>query len=242
MDYQITNLKARVHLDIAPATVKNYEAMKRKVQLFLQDERKTGDTLLSHLSLQFVNELDTYLRRKMKLHNNGVVKCMQQLKRVIRVAIQNEWLDKDPFGNYHCKIVEPKRVYLTKQELLQRLENLAPASERLNRVRDVFVFSCYTGLAYADVKKLSEIHIQKINCRQWIILDRTKTKNQSVVAFLPTAQAILRRYNIQPPGKLLPVIASQNLNKYLKALAIIAAIKNRLSFHAARHTFATTVT
>jgi site-specific recombinase XerD len=197
--------------------------------------------LLTHLSHQFIHELDNYLRVKNGLHNNGVVKHMQQLKRVIRVAVLNEWIDIDPFVHYQCKIVEPKRVYLTKEEL-KLLEQVPLPTERLKKVRDVFIFSCYTGLAYADVSKLNSLHLQHINDRQWIILERTKTKNQSVIPLLPAAEAILTAYRGHLKGYLLPVISSQNLNKYLKEIADKAGIHKRLSFHAARHTFATTVT
>ena len=239
IDYLITNMKARVHLDIAPATIKNYEAMKRKVQQFLSEVRKQEDVWLSELSHTFIQEFDHYLRVNNRLHNNGIVKHMQQLKRVIKVAILNEWIGKDPFASYQCKIIEPKRIHLTREEL-QLLVSLVLPTERLQKVKDVFLFSCYTGLAYADVSKLNSQHLHYINGQRWVVLDRTKTKNQSVIPLLPAAEGILERYRHQKT--LLPIISSQNINKYLKEVAQLAGITKRLSFHAARHTFATTVT
>jgi len=156
-------LKARVGNDIAPATIKSYEVVKRKVIAFLQSERAMEDVLLSEVSYQFISEFDQFIRVKQGLHNNGVVKNMQQLKRVITVAISNEWISKNPFAKYSCKIIEPKRVFLTWEEL-KSLEELMLPNERLARVRDVFVFSCYTGLAYSDVSKLSKAHIS-----QWMV-------------------------------------------------------------------------
>jgi integrase/recombinase XerD len=100
------------------------------------------------------------MRVKQGLHNNWVVKNMQQLKRGIHLAILNEWTDKNPFGKYKSKMIEPKRVFLTKEEL-SVLEKINLPSERLIKVRDVFIFSCYTGLSYADVSKLSHQHLQK---------------------------------------------------------------------------------
>lgn len=241
LDYQISQLKARVGNDISPATVKKYETCKRKVQEFLSQERNMDDLFLDQLNHQFIHELDLFMRVKQGLKNNGVAKNMQQLKRVIRVAMLNEWISKDPFAQYQCKIEEPKRVHLTKEEL-NRLELLPVSSERLSKVRDVFVFACYTGLAYADVNKLNAFHLQQVNGKNWIILDRTKTKNQSVIPILPKAQELLSKYENQLKDKLLPVISSQNLNKYLKELADLTKINKKLSFHAARHTFATTVT
>lgn len=241
IDYHINQLRARIGHDVAAGTVKNYEACKHKVELFLQQERGVEDIFLNELNHQLVQELDVFMRVKQGLHNNGVVKHMQQLKRVIRVAMLNEWLTKDPFAHYQSKILEPKRVHLTKEEL-QTLEQLPLPSDRLNRVRDVFIFSCYTGLAYADVSKLNTQHLQRINGMNWILLDRTKTKNQSVIPLLPQAQKILSRYKDHAGKSLLPVISSQNINKYLKEVAALAGINKTLSYHAARHTFASTVT
>ena len=241
IDYQINHLKARIGNDIAPATIKSYETVKRRMVEFLKDERELEDIVLSEVSYQFISEFDLFIRIRKGLHNNGVVKYMQQLKRVIRVAISNEWINKDPFSKYSCKIIEPKRVFLTWEEL-KVLEGLILPNERLSRVRDVFVFSCYTGLAYSDVSKLDKTHIVHMDGKDWIILDRTKTKNQSVIPIFPKAREILDKYASIKQSKLLPVISSQNLNKYIKEIAQIANINKRLSFHAARHTFASSVT
>lgn len=134
LDYHISQLKSRVGHDIAQGTVKNYESCKRKVQEFLQ-ARSMEDIFLSELNHQFIYELDIFMRVKKGLKNNGAVKHMQQLKRVIRKALRNEWLTKDPFSHYQCKLMEPKRTFLTKEEL-HKLEQLALSSERLNKVRD----------------------------------------------------------------------------------------------------------
>jgi site-specific recombinase XerD len=241
LDYQINHLKARIGNDIAPATIKSYEVVKRKVITFLQTERGLEDILLNEVTYQFISEFDQFIRVKQGLHNNGVVKNMQQLKRVITVALSNEWISKNPFAKYNCKIIEPKRVFLTWEEL-KCLEELALPNERLNKVRDVFVFSCYTGLAYSDVSKLNKVHITQMDGKDWIILDRTKTKNQSTIPIFPKAREILDKYSSLKQSKLLPVISSQNLNKYIKEIAKLANINKQLSFHAARHTFASSVT
>ncbi|RYE49958.1 MAG: hypothetical protein EOP48_20670, partial [Sphingobacteriales bacterium] len=175
INYHIGNLKARVGHDVAPATVKNYETCKRKVEEFLHVQKGLDDIFLHQLNHQFIQELDVFMRVKRGLHNNGVVKNMQQLKGVIRAALRNEWMQKDPFSQYQSKIIEPKRVHLTKEEL-SRLERIPLPTERLARVRNVFVFSCYTGLAYSDVAKLNGLHIQEIDGREWIILDQQRQR------------------------------------------------------------------
>ena len=241
MDYHINQIKARVGHDMAPATIQRYETSKCKVLQFLREKKGEDDIFLYLVNHQFIHELDAFLRSCDGLKNNGVVKNMQQLKRMIKLAHLNEWIKKDPFVHYRCKIEEPKRVHLTVDELAH-LESIQLPSERLERTRNVFVFSCYTGLAYADASKLAWHHIQEIEGTRWIMLDRTKTKNQSSVPLLSQEQAILDQYAGQGNDRLLPLISSQNMNKYLKEVAALAGIRKRLTFHAARHTFATTVT
>ncbi len=240
-DYQISQLKARVGIDISPATVQKYETSKRKVEAFLLEEKKRHDIQLRDLNHQFIHELDIFMRTKKGLKNNGIVKNLQQLKRVIKIALLNEWISKDPFMKFRIRLQEPKRVFLTKEEL-ERLESAPMQSDSLQKVRDLFVFSCYTGLAYADAAKLDSAHLQTINNQQWIILDRTKTKNQSTIPLLPQAAVILEKYKDRNDGRLLPVISSQNTNKYLKLIAAHAGVAKKLCFHCARHTFASTVT
>jgi len=169
-DYQINNLKARVGLDIAPNTVKKYETCRRKLLDFLSGEKGREDIFLNELSGKFIFELDAFLRTKRRLKHNAVVKNMQQLKRVIKVAIQNEWLNQDPFSGYSTAPKETDRGFLTEEEL-RSLEALELPSERLEKVRDIFIFCCYTGLAYADVSKLSKSHLIKgVDGNTWIIL------------------------------------------------------------------------
>jgi len=164
----------------------------------------------------------------------------------MNMAVKNDWMDKDPFKAYQVKLKDTKRVFLTREEL-QALEVKQIDINRLDQVRDVFVFCCYTGLSYVDVEKLSlkEIVIG-LDGDQWISIDRTKTGNASNVPILPKAHQILLKYRDQPEiaisGKLLPVISNQRINAYLKEVATLCGIEKRLTFHAARHTFATTVT
>ena len=245
IDYQITNLTARVGNDVSVNTVKKYKTIKLKVIGYLNSKLKRNDYYLLELSNKFIFDFDTYLRTEGKLSHNAVAKNMQQLRRVITVAIQNEWLPKDPFPNYRITPKETERGFLSIEEV--ELISSAVLVERLDRVRDVFLFCCYTGLAYADVSKLNLQHLFKgEDSHTWIKISRTKTKTQALIPVIPQAISILDKYKEQTIAAnselLLPIISNQNLNKYLKEIGEITCIKKRLSMHLGRHTFATTIT
>ena len=158
----------------------------------------------------------------------------------------NGWLTKDPFANYKSKVKEVIREFLTEQEI-QSLMEKEFVSERLELVRDIFVFSCFSGLAYIDVKQLSKDNIVLgIDGDKWINKNRQKTDTNSKIPLLPTAQYILDKYANHPvcvnEDKLLPIFSNQKMNAYLKEIATVCGINKELTFHIARHTFATTVT
>ncbi len=245
-EYQIDNLKSRVGFDIAINTVKKYETARRKLIVFLKAVYGRDDILLSELTPKIISELDLFMRTKEKLKHNAVIKNMQQFNRVIRISMDNDWIDKDPFAKYSFKTDDTERGYLSAKEL-SLMEQINLPSKRLEHVRDVFVFCCYTGLAYVDVSKLSPSHIETdANGIGWIRINRTKSKTRASIPILPKAQEILNKYaDLRPVGgykHLLPVISNQNLNKYVKEIAELCGIKKRVSMHLARHTFATTVT
>lgn len=242
--YQIDNLRARVGHDISANTIKKYETMERKVRAFLSAQNRT-DIYLPELNFRFISELDIFLISKGGLKPNAVAKNMQQLKRLIKVCINLGWIEKDPFANYSCRLSETDRGYLTADELTV-IEEVNLPNKRLEQVRDVFVFCCYTGLAYVDVSKLGRENFEKgSNGMDWIKINRTKTKTRALIPLLPKARQKLDKYagsSAVLKGRLLPVISNQNLNKYLKEIAALCSIQKRVSMHLARHTFATTVT
>jgi len=244
--YHISNLKSRTGFDISINTVKKFQTVENKIGKYLKSKMNRTDIRLDELNHKFIVNFDLYMKIDEKLKHNAVIKNMQQLKRVMRVAIQNDWLEKDPFNNYKMKLVDTERGYLTAKEL-SILEEINLPGERLEHVRDIFIFCCYTGLAYADVSKLNKNHLEEgENGVIWIKINRTKTKSRSVIPLLPRAREILEKYSSYAKGntekKLLPVISNQNLNKYLKEVAEQCGITKRVSMHLARHTFATTVT
>jgi len=245
ISFQIINLKSRVGNDITTNTVKKYETIQRKVKEFLKEQLKVDDIQLNQLTQKFIFQLDDYFRTKQKLKHNAVAKNMQQFRRVIKIAIQNEWIERDPFVSYSCTPKSTERGFLTMEEIQFFQKEIL--TEKLDKVRDIFLFCCFTGLSYADVSKFNKEHLmQAEDGKTWIILARTKTKSQSFIPILPEAMTILTKYGDivkwNSSGKLLPVISNQNLNKYLKEIANVIGINKRVSMHLARHTFATTVT
>src|SRR5580698_5656187 len=157
-DEQIKRLELRVKLDISPSTVKKYLTCKKKVAKFLKEVYNKTDVLLSELNGKFILDLDSYLRTIEKLRQNAIAKNMQQLKRVIKISVDNSWLEKDPFPNYACKIIETDRGYLSMAEV-NNIHSFILPNKRLEQTRDVFIFCCYTGLAYADLAKLNRFNL-----------------------------------------------------------------------------------
>jgi integrase len=173
----------------------------------------------------------------------GIIK---KLKKIVRQCVANDWLDKDPFMSYKIKLRDTHRQFLTLDEL-QIVENKDFSTDRLNHVRDIFIFSCYTGLAFSDVEKLTSLDIViGIDGEKWIYTTRTKTDTDSKIPLLPEAQRLIEKYSDKTRqninNRLFPLMSNQKMNAYLKEIAGCSGINKDLTFHCARHTFATTVT
>jgi integrase len=174
------------------------------------------------------------------------MKYLANFKKVVLICVKKGWIHKDPFQGFKLAKREVERPFLTESEL-REISSKQFATERHNYVKDIFLFSCYTGLAYADVKKLNRIEIAVgVDGEQWIFTKRQKTETATRVPLLPEALQILNRYEDHPQcineGKILPVLSNQKMNAYLKEIADVCGINKNLTFHIARHTFATTVT
>ena len=168
---------------------------------------------------------------------------MQTFRMSIILAINDGWIFNDPFSNYKIRLKRVDRGYLTDQEI-QKVLDKDFDSKRLEQVRDVFIFSCFTGLAYIDVKQLTANNIcTSFDGKQWIMTHRQKTDTPVNVPLLNIPLTILKKYEGKlPKGQLLPVLSNQKLNSYLKEIADLCGIQKNVTFHLARHTFATTTT
>jgi integrase/recombinase XerD len=167
------------------------------------------------------------------------MKHIQRLKKMTRLAHDIEWIENHPFQRYQVKMEKTERDYLTDKELL-RIEELEIKIERLQTVRDLFVFSCYTGISYSDIMDLSLDHIVKgIDGNKWIMSNRNKSGVPFKIPLLPKAEMLIKKYRKHPrtqySEKLLPSLSNQKLNSYLKEIADTCKIKKNLTFHMARH-------
>jgi len=233
-------------------SIKNHYTTQKYIQRFLNEKYKVKDVLLSQLQYKFLTDFEMFLRNiKPKgmlrpCNNNTVMKHIERLKKMVNMAVQNEWLEKDPFAKFKKTFTKYTRGYLTKQQL-EKIEKQEFSIERLKQVKDLFVFSCYTGLAYIDVMKLTPSHLRiGIDKEYWLFTSREKTDTSVKVPLLPKAYEIIQKYKDHPTclvhGTLFPSISNQRLNSYLKEIADLCEIDKNLTFHLARHTFATTIT
>jgi site-specific recombinase XerD len=233
-------------------TLKNYRTTKNYIERFLKSHSNRKDIPLNRLNYQFICDFENFLRNYQPLDhhaplsNNGVMKHLERLRKLVNLAVRMEWIKKNPFAAYRLKFKRVHRDCLTEKEL-ELIENKDLKIERLRYVRDLFVFSCYTGISYGDVMRLATSNIQQgIDGDLWIFTKREKTDNPVPVPLLPKAEKIIEAYRQHPKavsrGTLFPLISNQNLNAYLKEIADLCCISKNLTFHLARHTFATTVT
>lgn len=248
IDYHNTEMKNVLEW----GTLKNYYTTKKYIEKFLKQKMKISDIYLSRLNYKFLMDFQKFLREYQPTDHqkpcgqNTIMKHTERLRKVVNMAIKYEWLEKDPFINFTPKFIRNDREFLTHDEL-KAIETKQFSIDRIDQVRDLFVFSCYTGLSYIDVSNLTPDNLSiGIDKNQWIYTSRKKTEQSVKIPLLPKAMGIIEKYKDHPKvvasGKLLPVYSNQRLNSYLKEIADLCGIRKRLTFHIARHTFATTVT
>ena len=245
-EYHNNQLEQRVGNDYASGTWKRYKVTLGKVRDFIKYQYKKNDIFLDDINHQFLSNFEYYLISHDNIAHNTCVRYVKHLRKIINIALSNRWIISDPFVNFKLTYKETNRGYLTQSEL-QTLEQKYFSIPRLELVRDMFIFSCYTGLSFSDAEALSKDNISSgIDGEKWITLFRKKTDSRTSLPLLPVAKQIIEKYADDPrsnnKGKLLPMLTNQKINAYLKEIADICGITKTLTFHLARHTFATTVT
>lgn len=236
--YDLHNKKTKklIGVDFNQLSWSRYVESRRKVATFIFKFYKKKDVKLKDLDLKFIKDLEYFLKTELNLRQATVYRSMQRVKKIIQFAIAENYLQKDPFNLYKNKKYKTKIVYLSVKEL-EVLENHQFKQSRLQQVTDLFVFCCYTGLAYNEMAALSSKHLQMgFDKNEWIEINRKKTGKKVSVPLLPKAKEILIKYNCE-----LPIISNQKFNSYLKEISEVLGITKRLTHHTARKTFATTV-
>jgi site-specific recombinase XerD len=239
-------VEALLGKEFTKGTLCRYQTSLKHTQDFLKWKYNLTDIDIKLVDHAFIMEYEFYLRSERKCANNSAVKYIKNFGKIIRICLANRWLTYNPFSNYKNKIKTVNRVYLTTEEL-QEMANKDMVTDRLTQVRDIFLFCCFTGLAYADVKKLRRWDlVTGVDGEQWISIKRQKTDTPSRIPILPAATLLIHRYADHPhcenSGRVLPVLSNQKMNAYLKEIADVCGINKPITFHIARHTFATTVT
>lgn len=237
---------------LSPHTIRHYKVTQRYLKKFLVDKYKTDDIYLTKLDYAFIKNFEFFLKsyepkdHQKKMGHNTAMKHLQRLRKMLTMAYHHEWLDKDPFIRFKSSYIKNRREFLSQYEL-EQLEDFSPSLERLDIVKDIFLFACYTGLSYIDVAKLNIDNIETdLDGQQWIKTKRQKTSVELRIPLLNKARRILLKYQDHPRvsgrNRLLPTLSNQKTNSYLKEISDFCGIKKNLTFHVARHTFATTVT
>lgn len=239
-------LLALVPTEYAMGTYTRFVTARSHVQEFIFFKYQQEDLEFRELNYEFIKDYEFYLKTVRKCSNNTSLKYISNFKKIVLRAIAKEIISKDPFILFKRKKVKVKKDPLTRSEL-SLLEKKQFESERLNTVRDIFIFQCYTGLAYIDVFQLKKTDIKDgLDGRLWIISKRQKTKSKTDIPLLPKAIELLEKYKDHPVcikrGSVLPVVSNQKMNEYLKEIAILSKVHCVLCTHKARRTFASTVT
>lgn len=239
-------MEALVNREFSPLTLERYETSYRHTLEYMKWKFQIEDIDIKKLNYEFIADYEFWLKSQRKCDHNTSVKYLSNFKKIVHICIKNGWLDRDPFVGFKMTKREVERPFLVDEEL-KRIIAKQFVAPRMNQVRDIFIFCCYTGLAYADVEKLTREEITTgIDGEKWIWTSRQKTDTATRIPLLSQALEILDRYKDDPQcaikGRLLPVLSNQKMNTYLKEIADACDITKKMTFHTARHTFATTVT
>ncbi|MEI8086266.1 MAG: site-specific integrase [Paludibacter sp.] len=237
------DVKSLIGISKSKATLQKYEVTLKHTTSFLRKKYNLSDIPFAEINHMFISDFETFLMVDCQCQSNTTAKFIQFFKRIILIARNNGWMLHDPFVNYKIRINKVDRGYLTKEEL-ELIFKKKIEIPRLEHVRDIFVFSCFTGLAYIDVYNLKEGNIRtSFDGNLWIMTKRQKTDVNSNIPLLEVPKMILAKYKGKlPEGKILPITSNQKMNAYLKEIGDLCEIQKNLTFHLARHTFATTIT
>ena len=234
--------KLKVGITSTHKTYTRYLLTRERLVEFMKQRYNLSDMSIKEITVSFIDEFYLYIRNNTECNNNSTLKFLQRIRTILYFAKNSGANFNDPFGSFRFRYDKVNRGYLDQDELDILYTKKFP-SARLSQVRDIFIFSCYTGLAYVDIFELTEDKIRKaFDGHLWIMTKRQKTDVNTNVRLMDIPLAILEKYKgKQKNGKVLPVISNQKINDYLEEIADICGIEKKITFHVARHTFASTV-
>lgn len=235
--------KQLIGKDFVEITWRRYETMKRYLGELIKHKYGVDDLPLSDFTGEVIRAYEVYLKTEKDLCQNTLIRYMKALKKITNRCLANDWIQKDPFAGIKFREEPTEAEFLTLEEV-DRIYNCNPGSKRLEVIRDMFLMSAFTGLAFTDVSQLTEDHIVTDNDgNKWIRKPRQKTKQMSNIPLLDVPLAIIEKYQgdkkATKKGVLLPIPCNQVMNRYLKEIATICKINKHLTMHTARHTYAT---
>lgn len=226
-------------VEYSQSTIYKFDTSLKYLKEFMSIEMSIEDIPLKDINEDYIRKYELYLKTEKGCANNSAIKHLKIFKKIIRIALINDWLQKDPFAPIKFRQDEVHVEFLTMYELNTLMEKEMPC-KRLEQVRDVFVFCAFTGLAFVDVKSLKSEHIIHGNKGEmWIRKPRIKTNNMCNIPLLRVPRELLHKYNTDKGcelrGQILPVPTNQKMNAYLKEIAIICNVNKELSTHCRRH-------
>jgi len=234
------DIKKLIGISISQSTYDKYRITRNHLADFIKEWYDLSEISLKDINHKFICDFEIFMLTSRRCAANTTAKYIQLFKHIIIIAMKNGWIYKNPFADYNIQIKSVDRGYLTQEEI-ETIMNQKFSTKRLERVRDVFIFCCFSGLSYIDVKNLSEEKIRtSFDGGLWIMGKRGKTDVRYNVPLLDIPKMILKKYkNTLSDNRLLPVINNQNTNAYLKEIGTLCSINKNLTFHLSRHTFAT---
>jgi integrase len=234
------DLRQQIDVKICRTTYLRYEKCKERLQEMMKKQYKRSDLMLNEVTPLVVHDFEVYLRSKTPLGHNQVIKSMKLFKTIVLFGKKLGLIAHDPFIGVKFHLQPVDRGYLTEEEVYAIMNKEMPI-KRIELVRDIFIFACFTGLAYVDVANLRKENIVTLNGTDWIKSSREKTSTPINVVLLDIPKRIIAKYENDPrnKGMLFPIFSNQKMNAYLKEIADICGIEKNLTFHLARHTFAT---
>ena len=234
-----------VNKDFSFGTVQRYNTCYNHIADFIKQKYKKNDMPMNAVTPMFISDFEYYLKTKHNCNHNTATKYIKNFKKIVRIALANNWMKSDPFKNIKFHLDDVDMDFLSEDELSIMIKKEF-VIERLQQVKDIYLFCCFKGLAFIDVKSLAYSYIEEKDGKLWIKKRRQKTKNWCHIPLLPPAVVLMNKYKNHPVCQrsacVLPVITNQRMNSYLKEIADVCGINKNLTTHTARHTFATTVT